>query len=219
MLLSEKTKEIGLISLGWKSNISPRLIKKLEQELNPVIDDMFKDAIVESNLIVKKEVAALANDYNLPIKYNKDLLMTFNTDKSIYTGFYDDVYKSGFKKSEINRLKSTILRAKYSNLSESQLIREIQSTINVSKQRALVIARQETARLDTAAKSIYYNNKKVQEKYDKVWVSQSDARPSHKAMDGQIADSEGYFTTPDGDKVQGPPLGFGCRCRVTLEKK
>jgi SPP1 gp7 family putative phage head morphogenesis protein len=99
------------------------------------------------------------------------------------------------------------------------MIEQIRNTVKVSKNRARVIARQETARLQTAAKSIYFNNTKVKKEYDKVWVSRSDARPSHLYMNNQKADKDGWFTTQDGVKTQGPPLGFNCRCRVILKKK
>jgi hypothetical protein len=39
-----------------------------------------------------------------------------------------------------------------------------------------------------------------------------------KAYDGQVADEDGYFDGPEG-RVIGPPIGFGCRCRVVLRKK
>lgn len=218
--IEKETINIALSGIFYKKNLN-RIQDKLKEKISPIIDDMFKQGMQVSNKIVKQEMANLADDYRLPIKYNKDLLNTFNTDKSIFTGFFDANYKQEFTKGEIDKLKRVILQANYNNSIESEAIKNIQDTIKVSKNRARVIARQESARLDTAAKSIYYDNKKVKDKYNKVWrtVGDSNVRDEHKLMEGQIADQDGWFTLPDGNKVIGPPIGFGDRCRVQLELK
>lgn len=219
--IEEATGKVAISALLWKTDLSKRLIKKLEDNLTQYFDDIFREAVVRSNIIVKDEVARLANNIDLPVKYNKDLLETFNTDKSIYSGFYDKPYQKEFTKREIYRLKSGILKGKYNKLTEKQMVYEIRKIVKVSQNRALVIARQETARLDSAAKSIYYNNTKVKNRYNKVWHSHHDevTRTNHERMDGKIADTNGWFTTPEGDKTQGSPYpgSFGCRCWITLE--
>ncbi len=54
------------------------------------------------------------------------------------------------------------------------------------------------------------------------WLTERDAkvRLSHRALDGEFADKDGFFTTPSGDKAQHPG-GFGvasedCNCRCVL---
>jgi SPP1 gp7 family putative phage head morphogenesis protein len=216
-MFEDQALELALLTLSRQRDIKNWLNKRALEMLGPVIDDYFRDGIAVSNQLVKRDVARLADDIGLPVKYNRDLLETIN-GKSAFTGYYDTDAKGVFKRSEIDKIKKTILQGKYGEWSDRELQAAIKSQVNTTNRRALVIARQETARLNSAATQIYYENSKVNKEYDKVWVAQPDARPTHKAYDGQVADEDGYFDGPEG-RVIGPPIGFGCRCRVVLRKK
>jgi SPP1 gp7 family putative phage head morphogenesis protein len=212
----EQALELGALTLLSQRSIKKRLNKKAAEILGPIIDDYFKESVHASNKIVSKEISRLADNIGLPMKFNRDLIDTYNDTKSVLTGYYSNDLKGLFKNSEIDKMKRTILSAKYSNWTDEELATAIRNTVNTTKNRALVIARQETARLNTAAVDIYYD--KVKKDYEKVWISKGDARPDHKAYDGQIADEDGYFYGPLGETT-GPPLDFGCRCTVELRKR
>jgi hypothetical protein len=205
---------------------SKRLIKKqLEDKaialLAPIVEDMFTEAIKASNQIMRREIVNLSDLTKVPFKYNRDVIDRINS-KSVFTGFYDTQYKSLYKKREIDALKRTILQGKYANWDDKRLAAEIRKTINISKNRALTTARMESQRLEGAAQQIFYEQAKVKEQYVKMYSSRGDARPSHKALDGQIADDEGYFTDSGGNKFLYPPppdSPFGCRCRSVLVKR
>lgn len=207
---------IGLSIVGAKRSIQAQLDKKFVNTINPLIDDYFLGGIKASNKIIKKEVLDLVDIVEVPWKYNKEVISAINTD-SVFTGYYDTQYKSLYKKRETDALKRVILRAKYQGLTDSELVSEIKKTVKISKQRALNMARSETARLETAVQQIYYTKPAVNKKYEKVWDSMSDARPTHKAMDGKVANKDGMFKTPDGT-CEGPPYpnSWNCRCRTKL---
>ena len=64
-------------------------------------------------------------------------------------------------------------------------------------------------------------------KIARVWVSTKDGRTrdSHKAMDGQEADKDGFFHFPGGGQTAGPGLSgiaeedIHCRCTVIMQIK
>ena len=216
---TEEAYLIGKVIKAAKRDVRRQLDEQAAKRLEPIVSKLFTDGIKESNTLVKKDVAKLGDLLSMPFKYNKDIIETFNKE-SVFQGFYDKKYKDLYTKREIDALKRTILRGKYANWSDKQLAAEIRKTINTSKNRALVTARNETARLETAVVDHFYQQKKVQDKYDKVWVTKGDSnvRPEHQAANGQIADKDGYFTV-GGEKVKGPPQGFSCRCRAELVLK
>lgn len=189
--------------------------------LYPIFDAYFDEGVRASNLIIKKEVASLVDTIGVPYKYDRALIDTINGD-SVFSGYYDRNYKNLYKAREIDALKRTILRGKYSDWTDKQLAAEIKKTINISKNRALVTARMETQRLEGAAIDTYYAKAEVKKVYDKVYRSRSDARPTHLELNYQVADNEGFFINANGVKFRYPPepdSPFGCRCRIELVKK
>ena len=76
-----------------------------------------------------------------------------------------------FTKREINKLKNTILQAKYANLSESQLRTNIMNTIKTTKKQAQLLARYEIQRLRSITLNEYYSLPKMQSKYEKVFAN------------------------------------------------
>ncbi len=215
---TEAAQELGILTMMFKNDIRKRLNKKAKEMLGPIIDNYFKDGIAATNKIMPANISRLIDQTKIPFKYNRALLETFNTRYSAFTGYYSNQTKQLFKLREIDALKRVILTGKYSNWTDQEFITSIRKVVNVTHNRALVIARQETARLNTAATQIYYNKKKVRDEYELVWVCHPDARPTHMSYNGQIADEDGVFNGDLGH-VQGGPLGFGCRCRIVLRKK
>lgn len=215
------SEDIGLVVLAG-SLVSKKLIeKKVVKVLTPIISDYFNDSIHASNLIVGKEVSKLVDDIGLPFKYNKTFLDKMN-EKSIFAGYADNEYKSFFTKREITSLKKVILSAKYSGWDEKQLVAAIKNTVNITNNRALLLARTETTRLDSVAKEIYFGKKKVRDEYELVWI-QTTAYERHKHMNGVVADENGkFYDSKTGGVIPGPPYIFSpwnCKCRVEYRKK
>lgn len=215
------TDQAVLLGIAAKTLSEAELDKMARSILYPIFDSYFGAGIRASNLIVSQEVAILVDVIGVPYKYNKELINTIN-ENSVFKGYYDKNYQGLFKAREVDALKRTILRGTYGDWSADKLAAEIKKTINISKNRALVTARMETQRLKGAAIDMYYKKAAVQNVYDKVYRSLSDARPTHLQLNGQVADSEGNFINANGVKFRYPPepySPFGCRCRVDLVKK
>lgn len=200
-----------------------QLNKELEKILFPLFDRLFFDGLRESNKVISSEIARLVNVTDVPFKYNKevidDIAKRVNT-KSVFTGYYDEAYKDLFSKREIDALKRAILSGKYNNLTDTQIADKIQNVVNITKNRALTTARMETQRLEGSVQDLYYQQANVKNLYYKVYkIADSNARPTHRALNNQIANDEGYFTNVNGVKFRFPPepdSPYGCRCRSEL---
>ena len=210
--------DVGLVILNGRI-VSKKIIEKMiEKKLTPIIHRYFEDSIAASNKIVKAGVSKLTDQLNVPFKYTKKLLDSIN-ETSAFNGYYEG--KNIFTKREITNIKKAILTSKYSDFTDKEMIEIVKNAVNVTKNRALVIARTETTRLNTTAKQIYYKKKAVKDKYKLVFHSQPDARPIHLSYNGKVADDEGYFEGECG-KIKGPPVPcspFNCRCRIEFEAR
>lgn len=209
---------LGYIINGASRNIKKQLTKKAAEKLEPIVKDFFTSGIKSSNKLFKKEITNLADDVlKIPFKYNKELLQTINK-KSIFTGFYDKEYQSLFTKREIDAVKRKILTGKYSGWSDRQLASEIRNTINITKNRSLVMARIETQRLEGAAMQELYKQKKVKDEYVKVW-NQNSEYERHKKYNGEVANEDGFFEK--AGVYYPPPLEspYGCLCTISMKKR
>ena len=226
---TEEAVATAAIIKSAKRDVKARLDVLAAEKLQPLISTMFSDGIKASNSIYKKEVLKYADFVDVKFKYDREVLSKIN-DKSVFTGFYDKNYKDLYTKREINNLKNVILQGKYNNLSDRELAAKIKTTINTTKKRALITAREETQRLETAAIDTLLQQKKVSD----VWVKKynytnDESRQSHKytarfdSGNGPgIADDDGLFTCEDGSKITGPPNNvspYNCKCFITLVKK
>jgi len=73
-MFEDQALELALLTLSRQRDIKNWLNKRALEMLGPVIDDYFRDGIAVSNQLVKRDVARLADDIGLPVKYNRDLL-------------------------------------------------------------------------------------------------------------------------------------------------
>lgn len=194
----------------------------LTSQLEPIFKEMFRLGQEIDYEIVDKKISSLIKSYNIPIKYNKDLLSKVNAN-SIFSGYFDKSYSDLYTKSEIDKIKRTILRAKYSNMDEKELRNILKADFRMTEKRAQIIARGEMQRLDLAAAEIYYGQPEVKDEYDLIWETAGDekVRENHQAYDGKVADSEGFFDGPNG-KIRSPadlPNPWNCRCKLVFRKK
>jgi hypothetical protein len=199
-----------------KRDVKKRLDNLAAERLSPIVNKLFIDGVAASNQIMKAEIVRLSDVLQVPFKYNKDLIEKINGD-SLFVGFYDKNYKDLYTRREIDLLKRRILSAKYQGLTDREMAEYIQGTINTTKQRALITARLETQRLDGAAQQIFYEQPKVKEEYEKVWVHNSDY-DRHKKYSGIVANKDGFFE--QAGVYYAPPLDspINCVCSTILRK-
>jgi len=195
----------------------------VEKELGGLVaifDDLFRDGRKATPDVIKKKLLSLSDNYNLPYKYHKGILDAINGD-SIFTGYFEKNYQGLFTKREINELKKTILRGKYSGLSEKEVATNIRNTINVTKKRAQLLARTELSRLRASAQEAYYQESGIKATYEKVHHTTGDnIRPDHQAYDKQVADKDGLFHGPLGSFKFAPiPNQYNCKCVTVLRKR
>jgi hypothetical protein len=150
----------------------------LVQELS---DNMIQDIITSAPSIVEDSLKELSKKYlDLPLKYNKQVMEDIYSQYSIFKG-----YNPGdFGKSDITRMKNIILQGKYNNLTDQEIRDQLLKNVDITKKKALLIARSETQSIESSAKHIYFRNPEVADKYELVWVSKTDSevRPAHERM-------------------------------------
>lgn len=194
---------------------------KIASEIVPILDELFTTGRQWSEGFMESEFVKANKKWDLKLKFDKDVLLRYQDQNSIFQGYYDTNYQAEFTKREIDTIKRKILTAKYAQLPEEEAIQLVQSAANVTTNRARLLWRYENTKLASVAKQIYYEDG-LKDEYEKVWVSKHDSvvRPDHEAMDGKKADSKGYFDTPNG-KTLGPPYpgSYNCRCSVKFIKK
>lgn len=212
-----------IATVAFAASATATVFEDHRPELAAIIADYFKRGQVATNKVVDQEVAMLADEFQVPWKYDRSVIDEIQ-DVSIFDGYYDRKYQGVYTKREIDNLKKTILRGKYNGWDEDTLMNEVRKTIKVTGNRSRLLARTETQRLHETTQMIYYRQPEVQNSYKRVWFALSDARPSHRRMDGRVAGEDGYFNSPDVGKVVGPGSGpkdfaIGCRCQTRLIKR
>ncbi|MGG3642027.1 phage minor head protein [Bacillus gobiensis] len=103
----------------------------------------------------------------------------------------------------------------------SRMARRIENTVNFSRNKARNVAVTEGGRVQTISRLDSAEQASKYADLEKAWNSTLDShtRSSHRMLDGQKADDEGFFHIR-GLKAKGPHL-FGdpsedCRCRCTV---
>lgn len=199
---------------------TPQLSAEIEKRFGAILNKYFINGMDASKLLVDKEVAVLVDALKVPWKYNRDVIDLVNNN-SVFKGFADQLYKEGFKRGEIDRIKRVLLKGTYNNLDEKVLRDELQKSFNLTKRRAQLLARDESSRLRETTKKVYYQQPEVQEKYELVWdaVGDKKTRPAHQELDGKVANSDGNFYSPTFGEVGPPPLDYNCRCSTFFKRK
>jgi len=209
---------LGTLVFGRTRNIETFIDKEIYTTAVPLVSELFANGRKEVITLLKRDVLNFVRDYNIPIKYNKDLIDQIN-DTSIFRGYYDKRYKEVFTRRELYNLKQTILSGKYAGLSEAELTTNIRNTINITKHRAQLLARTETTRLRETMNRVYYTkNKGINKEYNLVWKIVNDGKCRHPSMEGKIAGDDGLFDIT-GYGRGSPGFTFNCRCRSELIKK
>jgi len=131
----------------------------------------------------------------------------------------------------VNRMQQDIASGIVSGEGYRKIAERIENTINVSFYEAERIARTEAGRVQEQSNIDAMDKaEKLGIKFRRVWITARDGdrvRDSHQAMEGQVADEEGFFTFIEGDnagvKTRGPHMSgiaeedINCRCEVITE--
>lgn len=228
--LKAALKKIVSVLLSIDVNNKEKVIAYLDEatsSLTGIFADLFADGKAITPTYVKSTLSKLIDSYDIPLKYNKDLLTKID-NISVFTGYYDKAYADVYTKREILNLKKVLLQGKYARKTEAEITQDVLNTINVTKQSAQLLARTEIQRLRETTNLLYFTEiKKINKEYNRVWVTKHDGvvRPSHERMDGKLADPEtGQFFSEDVGWINGPgsgptPFSINCRCYTKLVKK
>jgi len=118
-----------------------------------------------------------------------------------------------FSEEEVVKLREIIAEHVYKGRPRSDLIKIIESRLNISRDRAKFIARQETSLFTSEFKRAQYQSSGIQ-KYKWRAVGDSRTRPRHKELNGSIQ----YWDNPpqlEQGRRGHPGEDFNCRCTAS----
>lgn len=121
----------------------------------------------------------------------------------------------------IRKLNIEVAQSLQQGLGYSDLAYRIQQVMGFSRKKAILVARTEGGRVRSAADLQIEEDIRNKINLDKAWMSSLDlhVRSSHRKLDGQKADIDGYFNHL-GLKAKGPHMwgvanmDIQCRCTV-----
>lgn len=124
----------------------------------------------------------------------------------------------------IYRISVALTEGLIAGESYAKVAKRLENAVGINRRKALATARTEGSRVRAQA-SIDLEESEVGQrvKLKKVWLSSLDlrVRASHRKLDGQVADKDGYFHY-HGYKAKGPSLwplaelSINCRCSTIL---
>lgn len=136
-------------------------------------------------------------------------------DGSVFSKIYGNTDKLA------KNVEQAIIKTAYDGKGYAYAAKKLEAHTLGNYSRAMTIARTEGGRAQTqATQSAYDDASKTGLVFRKEWMSAEDrrVRRSHQQLNGQKADDDGFFTSPNGNRAQGPRL-FGvasedinCRC-------
>jgi hypothetical protein len=106
-------------------------------------------------------------------------------------------------------VKAALQAAVDQGLSLSEITTQLAALPEFTPARALMVARTEVGKSYNAGADLAYKalaDEGIRVK--KTWLARPDARPEHRAMDGQTVEVDAVFTSPDGHTAKHPG-GFG----------
>lgn len=125
------------------------------------------------------------------------------------------------------RQRQTMIQGFVNGESYVNIAKSLTDSFGISLNNAMRIARTEGARAATEGQVSAYDEAEARGvEIDRIWVASLDGRtrPTHGALDGQVADDEGLFHS-QGMSAEGPgmwgdaSMDINCRCTVRAEVK
>ena len=233
--LFERYADKGVLTYAEMSkyNRLNNLYKTLTEELN------------ESWNVVLKDIKTMTGDvyeesfyrYGFSMAHDTGINLSFGLiDKGVINSLYNEPNVSGLSlKETLSKTRYALLLKERQEITQSFLLGEsypkaakrISKTFNKSFKDALRIARTEGTRAANDAQVACYDEaEEMGIEFDRIWLATLDSRTrdSHGAIDGQVADKEGYFHYK-GYKAKAPggwgvaELNINCRCSIISKPK
>lgn len=127
------------------------------------------------------------------------------------------LYIKDFTEKEIVKLRKSVQESAFKGLRQDELVKQIQSSFDVTRNKAKFLARQETALLMTKFKQDRYEDAGVHEYIWKCVAGSKNhpVRPWHKALENKkFRWDNPPITTKPGEAVKrnNPGQDYNCRC-------
>ena len=225
-LLARKDTE-NLQAIIYQVKYQNALKKELEGFLNvlhtrnyTLIDNYLKDCYINSHIGTLFDLQGQGIPLILPLD-QEQMISAITLNSKLSAPLYNALgYNVDYLKTSV---RQEISRGIAQSLSYQEIARNIKNTTNVDYNKSLRIAKTEGHRIQ--CESAYNVQLRAKEKgadIVKQWDSTLDGktRPTHRLLDGQIVDVDGYFKSDSGYKALYPG-DFGvpsedCNCRCAL---
>lgn len=225
-LLARKDTE-NLQAIIYQVKYQNALKKELEGFLNvlhtrnyTLIDNYLKDCYINGHIGTLFDLQGQGIPLILPLN-QEQMISAITLNSKLSAPLYNSLgFNIDFLKTSV---RMEISRGIAQSLSYQEIARNIKNTTNVDYNKSLRIAKTEGHRIQ--CESAYNVQVRAKEKgadIVKQWDSTLDGktRPTHRLLDGQIVDVDGYFKSDSGYKALYPG-DFGvpsedCNCRCAL---
>ena len=225
-LLARKDTE-NLQAIIYQVKYQNALKKELEGFLNvlhtrnyTLIDNYLKDCYINSHIGTLFDLQGQGIPLILPLE-QEQMISAITLNSKLSAPLYNALgYNVDYLKTSV---RQEISRGIAQSLSYQEIARNVKNTTNVDYNKSLRIAKTEGHRIQ--CESAYNVQLRAKEKgadIVKQWDSTLDGktRPTHRLLDGQIVDVDGYFKSDSGYKALYPG-DFGvpsedCNCRCAL---
>ncbi len=210
----------------YKYNRMQKEMKLIAEEIHEDYKGLYKD--IQTLLQEQYLENLLQSGYLYEMAAEEDMFYTIPSVSTINQAILNPI-KELTLSSLMNTHRNEIIRKINIEVAQglqagegySEMAGRLEKVLGFSRKKARNVARNEAHRVQSISRM---NSAKHAEKYaklDKGWNSTLDneVRSSHRVLDDQIADEEGYFHYK-GHKAQGPhmfmvaELDIGCRCSL-----
>jgi len=217
---------------GLKKSIAEE-VKTLQKEAQTEIRQELKQMYKSQYELKTTEFLKLTGKDNLKTRLSFAALSKETVKNALVNQFdfvgWENRLKTNLART-INRMQQDVATGIVSGEGYRKIAERIENTINVSFYEAERIARTEAGRVQEQSNVDAMDKaESLGIKFRRIWLATSDdrTRDSHSAMNGQVADEEGFFTFIEGDnagvKTRGPHMSgiaeedINCRCDVITE--
>lgn len=225
-LLARKDTE-NLQAIIYQVKYQNALKKELEGFLNvlhtrnyTLIDNYLKDCYTNAHIGTLFDLQGQGVPLMLPLN-QEQMISAITLNSKLSAPLYNSLgFNIDFLKTSV---RMEISRGIAQALSYQEIARNIKNTTNVDYNKSLRIAKTEGHRIQNeSAYNVQVRAKQKGADVVKQWDSTLDGktRPTHRSLDGQIVDVDGYFKSDSGYKALYPG-DFGvpsedCNCRCAL---
>lgn len=178
------------------------LISTLNDELNIPLDEIMEDLDDQKRRTVED---ALKVKVHLSPTERQQLTDDYTNDMSLAV--------KNFADEQVVKLRQLVEKSLFEGLNDQNLVDAIQKEFNVTKNKAMFLARQETGLLVSAYRKVTYST--VGSKRYKWSTSHDDrVRTMHKELDGKIFSWDDPPVTDDKGNRNHPGEDWQCRCQA-----